>query len=70
MEEIIRFEVNEVVIIIEDFPSEGVKSGDIGTIIMVYGTAKKVYEVEFVDEDGRVKFQGIFHSNQIAKHII
>ncbi|WP_458412187.1 DUF4926 domain-containing protein [Schinkia sp. CFF1] len=61
------FEVNETVIILEDNPNEGVKKGDIGTVIMVYETPNKAYEVEFVDEEGRVKFQGVYQSNQIAK---
>lgn len=61
------FEVNETVIILEDSPNEGIKKGDIGTIIMVYETPNKAYEVEFVDEEGSVKFLGVYHSNQIAK---
>ncbi|MCA1032524.1 DUF4926 domain-containing protein [Bacillus timonensis] len=61
------FEENETVIILEDSPNEGIKKGDIGTIIMVYETPNKAYEVEFVDEEGSVKFQGVYHSNQIAK---
>lgn len=61
------FELYEVVKILEDNPSEGVKRGDIGTIIMIYETPNKAYEVEIVDEKGRVKFQGVYHSNQIAK---
>lgn len=34
---------------------------------MVYDTPNKAYEIESVDEEGRVKFQGVYHSNQIAK---
>ena len=63
------FEVNETVIILEDSPNEGGEKGDIGTIIMVYDTPNKAYEVEFVDEEGRVKFQGVYLSNQISKLI-
>ncbi|MEK5340602.1 DUF4926 domain-containing protein [Heyndrickxia coagulans] len=61
------FEVYDTVIVLEDDPNEGVKKGDIGTIIMVYDTPNKAYEVEFVDEKGRVKYQGVFLSNQIKK---
>ncbi|MEZ0118558.1 UNVERIFIED_ORG: ATP-dependent exoDNAse (exonuclease V) alpha subunit [Heyndrickxia coagulans] len=62
-----RFEVYDTVIVLEDDPNEGIKKGDIGTIIMVYDTPNKAYEVEFVDEEGRVKYQGVFLSNQITK---
>jgi hypothetical protein len=62
-----NFEVNETVIILEDNPQEGVEKGDIGTIIMVYEKPNKAYEVEFVDEEGQVKSQGVYHSNQMAK---
>lgn len=61
------FEVYETVIVLEDEPNEGINKGDIGTIIMVFDTPNNAYEVEFVDEEGRVKYQGIYLSNQIAK---
>lgn len=61
------FEVYESVKIKEDNPNKGTKKGDIGTIIMVYDTPNKAYEVEFVDEEGRVKYQGVYLSNQIDK---
>ncbi|PAE87365.1 DUF4926 domain-containing protein [Shouchella clausii] len=61
------FEVYETVKVKEDKPDEGIKKGDIGTIIMVYDTPNKAYEVEFVDEEGRVKYQGVYLSNQIDK---
>ncbi|AST94611.1 hypothetical protein BC8716_00775 [Shouchella clausii] len=51
----------------EDNPNKGTKKGDIGTIIMVYDTPNKAYEVEFVDEEGRVKYQGVYLSSQIDK---
>jgi hypothetical protein len=65
--EIMSFEVNETVIILEDSPNEGIKKGDIGTIIMVYDTPNEAYEVEFVNKEGCVKFQKVYHSNQIGK---
>ncbi len=61
------FEVYETVLVLEDDPNEGIKKGDIGTIIMVYDTPNKAYEVEFVDEEGRVRYQGVYLSNQITK---
>lgn len=63
------FDVYETVKVLEDDPNEGIKKGDIGTIIMVYDTPNNAYEVEFVDEEGRVKYQGVYLSNQIAKLI-
>ncbi|KGR88904.1 DUF4926 domain-containing protein [Lysinibacillus odysseyi] len=63
------FDVYETVKVLEDDPHEGIKKGDIGTIIMVYDTPNNAYEVEFVDEEGRVKYQGVYLSNQIAKLI-
>jgi len=64
---IMSFEVYETVLVLEDDPNEGIKKGDIGTIIMVYDTPNKAYEVEFVDEEGRVRYQGVYLSNQITK---
>ncbi|MFM8807826.1 MAG: DUF4926 domain-containing protein [Chthoniobacterales bacterium] len=34
-----------------DFPTEGLEAGDIGTVVMVYGS-DEAYEVEFVGYDG------------------
>ena len=61
------FEVYETVKVLEDDPNEGIQKGDIGTIIMVYDIPNKAYEVEFVDEEGRVRYQGVYLSNQISK---
>lgn len=62
-----NYEVYETVKVLEDEPNEGIKKGDIGTIIMIYDTPNEAYEVEFVDEEGRVKYQGVYLSNQIVK---
>ena len=62
-----NYEVYETVKVLEDEPKEGIKKGDIGTIIMIYDTPNEAYEVEFVDEEGRVKYQGVYLSNQIVK---
>lgn len=62
-----NYEVYETVKVLEDEPNEGIKKGDIGTIIMIYDTPNEAYEVEFVDEEGRIKYQGVYLSNQIVK---
>lgn len=62
-----NFEVNETVKVLEDNSKDGIKKGDIRTIIMVYETPNIAYEVEFVDEEGKVKFQGVYHETQITK---
>ena len=62
-----NYEVYETVKVLEDEPNEGIKKWDIGTIIMIYDTPNEAYEVEFVDEEGRVKYQGVYLSNQIVK---
>ncbi|MCR6109449.1 DUF4926 domain-containing protein [Bacillus sp. A301a_S52] len=62
-----NFEVYETVKVLEDAPNEEIKKGDIGTIIMVYDEPNTAYEVEFVDEKGRVHYQGVYLSNQITK---
>ena len=36
---------------------EGVISGEIGAVIMVFEKPQEAYEVEFVDEDGNPKAQ-------------
>ncbi|WP_079707595.1 DUF4926 domain-containing protein [Paraliobacillus ryukyuensis] len=61
------FEVYETVKVLEDDFSTGIEKGDIGTIIMVYDTPNEAYEVEFIDEEGRVKYQGVYLLNQITK---
>ncbi|WP_144470955.1 DUF4926 domain-containing protein [Bacillus pumilus] len=61
------FELYETVKVLENDLNEGIKKGDIGTIIMVYDVPNEAYEVEFVDEKGRVRCQGVYLSNQISK---
>lgn len=41
----------DAVALTQDIPAEGLESGDIGTVVMVYGQ-NEGYEVEFVDYDG------------------
>lgn len=48
-----QFNLFETVSLLVDFPEEGLKKGDIGTIVMVYSDPQEGYEVEFVDENGK-----------------
>jgi hypothetical protein len=41
----------ERVVLKSDVPAEGLKAGDVGTVVHVYGDGK-AYEVEFVTLDG------------------
>jgi hypothetical protein len=47
-----------------DVPSEGLKAGDIGTVVHVYADAK-AFEVEFVTLDGRTAAVLTLESAQI-----
>jgi len=46
------FEINTLVRLLEDIPSEGVCSGDLGVIVAVYSVPEEAYEVEFCDKEG------------------
>jgi len=45
------FKELDVVALTEDVPAEGLKQGQVGTIVMEYGGGD--YEVEFVDSEGQ-----------------
>lgn len=44
----------DVVELVKDIPSKGLRVGMSGTIVTVYGNADtpQAYEIEFIDEDG------------------
>ena len=50
-----KFNELEVVKTLKDFPEEGIKTGDVGTIVMVFTNPNEAYEVEFVNSDGTTK---------------
>jgi len=50
-----RFSELEPVIAVRDFPEEGIKSGSIGTVVVVFCSPVEAYEVEFVNDDGTTK---------------
>ena len=41
----------ETVMLTEDLPEEGLKAGDVGTVVFVHGSGEG-YEVEFTNDDG------------------
>ena len=41
----------DVVVLIEDLPEEGLRSGQVGTVVEIYEDPP-AFEVEFDDEDG------------------
>ncbi len=41
----------DIVVLTRDLPEHGLKRGDVGTVVMVYGDGK-AFEVEFVSSDG------------------
>ena len=43
---------HERIVLKSDIPASGLKAGDVGTVVHVYGD-KKAFEVEFVNLDGR-----------------
>jgi len=50
-----KFNELETIKTLKDFPEEGIKKGDIGTIVMAFTTPNEAYEVEFVNGDGTTR---------------
>jgi hypothetical protein len=46
------FEEYDVVRLVSDLESKGLKAGNRGAIVMIYPSEPPEYEVEFVDENG------------------
>ncbi|EPJ8786629.1 TPA: DUF4926 domain-containing protein [Pseudomonas aeruginosa] len=57
-------EINEVVRLLEDIPSEGLCSGSLGVIVAVFSEPEEAYEVEFCDEEGVTVAQLALRSSQ------
>ncbi len=49
------FEVGQVVTSLVDKPGEGVRLGDVGTVVFRFTSPREAYEVEFLDEEGYTK---------------
>ena len=71
-----RFHDLEDVVLLCDVPDKGLKSGDAGTIVHVFGTASEApedasdaYYVEFIHEDGSTRALVAVTADQIrAEH--
>jgi len=50
-----KFNEIDVIETLIAFPDEGIRKGEIGTIVMVYDKPHEAYEVEFVNDDGTTK---------------
>jgi len=50
-----RFNDLDCVKTLRDFPEEGIKKGDIGTVVMAFSTPNEAYEVEFVNRNGTTR---------------
>lgn len=48
-----KFELLEIVVLTKDLKKYGLKKGDLGTIVEIYGSHN--YEVEFVTADGHTQ---------------
>jgi hypothetical protein len=60
-----EIEVLSVVALLEDRPAEGLRRGQVGTI--VEALAPGVYEVEFSDDLGRTCASAALRSDQVLK---
>lgn len=44
--------IGSVVELLDDIPGEGLRRGELGTVVMVFTDRVLAYEVEFCDENG------------------
>ncbi len=51
------FQLLETVVATDNLPEDGIRAGDIGTIIDIYAEIATAYEVEFVNADGSARTQ-------------
>ncbi|EME74168.1 DUF4926 domain-containing protein [Bacillus sonorensis] len=64
-----KFEQYETVVLIEDDPTEDLKKGEVGTVVMIFTEPEEAYEVEFVDEEGKTKVQKAFLPEKLKKYL-
>ena len=63
-----KFNELEVVKTLKDFPENGIKSGEIGTIVAAFTSPNEAYEVEFVNNDGTTKAMFAIIPENIEKY--
>ncbi|MGG4341391.1 DUF4926 domain-containing protein [Paenibacillus lautus] len=59
----------DTVVILNDYPNEGLKKGDIGVVVSVHTIPNEAYEIEFVDESGITKAMIVLQPNEIEKYV-
>ncbi|PAD61278.1 DUF4926 domain-containing protein [Bacillus sonorensis] len=64
-----KFEQYETVVLIEDDPTEDLKKGEVGTVVMIFTEPEEAYEVEFVDEEGKTKVQKALFPEKLKKYL-
>jgi hypothetical protein len=47
-----KFNENDCVKTLRDFPDQGIFKGEIGTVVIVFTTPNEAYEIEFDDGNG------------------
>ena len=60
-----KLETLDVVALLEDLPAEGLRRGEVGTVVEAWGD--EVYEVEFSDRSGVAYAFVALHAGQLMK---
>ena len=50
-----KFNELDAVKTLKSFPDDGIRMGEIGTIVVAFNTPNEAYEVEFLNNDGSTK---------------
>lgn len=64
-----RFNELDTVVVLNDYPNEGLKKGDIGVIVSVHTTPNEAYEIEFVDDTGITIAMIVLQPNEIELYV-
>ncbi len=63
-----KFNEFDTVVLLKDYPSEGLKKGDIGAVVMIHTEPSEAYEVEFIGEGGITKALLALIPDEIEKY--
>lgn len=63
-----KFNELEVVKTLKKFPENGIKVGEVGTVVAVFTSPNEAYEVEFVNNDGTTKAMFAIIPESIEKY--
>lgn len=63
-----KFDLNDTVMVVKNYLNEGILKGELGAIVEVYTKPHEAYEVEFVDEDGKVKAILVLRKDDMCKY--